>query len=246
MSQIQTVNLTLVNDMVCANCFIGRHELFRAISHCTSTLRLPLSFKLEHAPFRLINTECLPDDLPPGQERTDKKSFLCEKLGEEAFLTVEEFTRTWGETCSERISFAGPMSQSTRAHRLAQKAYHLGGQDLQCTLILHVFKANFQQDRDISDVHVLADIAEQVGMMNRDEAIRFLESDELKQQVEELCEQARSRGIRGVPVTIINGKWTVQGGTSADVFIQIFKKLAECACASPACAISPVEESLQL
>jgi len=61
------------------------------------------------------------------------------------------------------------MSQSTRAHRLAQKAYQIGGQKLLLPVLCNIFKANLQDSKDIGDNNVLADIAVKVGMMNREE-----------------------------------------------------------------------------
>jgi predicted DsbA family dithiol-disulfide isomerase len=36
-----------------------------------------------------------------------------------------------------------------------------------------------------------------------------------------MCEKARDMGIKGVPLTIIDGKWAVSGGQSSDVFVQV-------------------------
>lgn len=38
-----------------------------------------------------------------------------------------------------------------------------------------------------------------------------------------MCSAARSKGITGVPMTIIDGKWAVSGGQSSEVFIQVKK-----------------------
>jgi len=51
--------------------------------------------------------------------------------------------------------------------------------------------------------------------------VAFLESDELEKEVNTMCDEARSKGITGVPMTIIDGKWAVSGGQSSDVFIQV-------------------------
>jgi predicted DsbA family dithiol-disulfide isomerase len=61
------------------------------------------------------------------------------------------------------------MSQSTRAHRLARKAYQIGGQKLQLPVLCNIFKANLQDSKDIGDVNVLAEIAAKVGMMSKPE-----------------------------------------------------------------------------
>jgi predicted DsbA family dithiol-disulfide isomerase len=36
-----------------------------------------------------------------------------------------------------------------------------------------------------------------------------------------MCEKARTIGITGVPMTIIDGKWAVSGGQSSDVYVQV-------------------------
>lgn len=71
-------------------------------------------------------------------------------------------------------SFRGVMSPSTRAHRLAQKAYKLGGQKTQLPLLCALFKAHLEDGKDIADIHVLADLANGVGMMSKDEVIVML------------------------------------------------------------------------
>jgi len=220
----RVVKLTVVNDFVCTNCCIGQHELLSAISYCQDTLNLPLNFEIEHVPFRLISTECLPDN---GPATTDRASFFIKRYGQEQFKTIESAVSKWSKEKGIPISFRGPIAQSTRAHRLAVKAYKIGGQSLQLPVLCRIFKANLEECKDISDIDVLADIAAAAKMMTKDEAAAFLKSDELAAEVNSQCEKARKLGITGVPVTIIDGRWAVKGGQSSDVFIQIFRRLAD-------------------
>ncbi|PFH53190.1 hypothetical protein AMATHDRAFT_55687 [Amanita thiersii Skay4041] len=224
-----TVRLTIITDFVCANCCITEHELLNAITYCRDTLNLPLSFELEHLPFRLINTASLSDNGP----KIDKRTFMTQWIGKERFLKIESAIAKWGDEKGIPIKFHGVMSQSTRAHRLCQKAFRIGGPELQTPVLFALFKAYLEESKDIADNNVLADLAENVGMMTRGEALKFLESDELEKEIHEMCAAARSRGIAGVPMTIINGKWAITGSQSADVYIQIFKRLAAAICTSP-------------
>ncbi|KAK2460990.1 hypothetical protein APHAL10511_007460 [Amanita phalloides] len=228
----RVVKLTIITDFVCANCCVTQHELLNAITYCKDNLDLPLAFELEHLPFRLINPTCLSENGP----KIDRRSFMSQWIGQERFLSFEKAISKWSEEKGIPIKFQGVMSQSTRAHRLCQKAYKLGGQNLQLPVIVALFKAYLEDSQDIADNNVLANIAEKAGVMLKDEALRFLESDELDKEVNDMCTAARSKGITGVPITIIDGKWAVTGGQSADVYIQIFKKLAAtgaCTAASP-------------
>ncbi|GLB40171.1 putative DSBA-like thioredoxin domain containing protein [Lyophyllum shimeji] len=220
----RVVKLTIVNDFVCANCCIGQHELLSAISYCKDTLRLPLSFELEHMPFRLISTACLSDD--STKAKVAKSTFYENRYGKEKFTNIEAAISKWAKEKGIPISLRGVMSQSTRAHRLAIKAGKIGGQKYQLPVLCGIFKANLEDNKDIADINVLAEIAESTGMMSKDEAIQFLHSDELEQEVNDMCENARNIGISGVPMTIIDGKWAISGGQSSDVYVQVFKKLA--------------------
>jgi len=218
----RVVKLTIVNDFTCPNCCIGQHELLSAISHCKETLRLPLSFEIEHMPFRLISNQCLPD----SAAKIDKSTFYENRFGKEKFTNIENAITKWATEKGIPISFRGVMSQSTLAHRLAIKAGQVGGQAKQLPVLCDIFKANLEEAQDISDINVLSDIAARNGVMTKDEAVRFLKSKELEKEVDQMCDKARSVGISGVPMTIIDGRWAVKGGQSSDVFVQIFKKLA--------------------
>jgi len=218
----RVVRLTIITDFACANCCVGQHELLNAIAYCKDTLQLPLAFELEHLPFRLISSNILTEDTP----KVDKSDFLQKHIGKERFTKLEAAISKWAEEKGIPISFRGVMSQTTRAHRLCQLAYRLCGQNLQIPLLCAVFKAHMEEGKDIADINVLADLAQNTGTMSRADAIAFLESDELVKEVNAMCDDARSKGITGVPMTIIDGKWAVSGGQSSDVFIQIFRKLA--------------------
>jgi len=219
----RVVRLTVLTDFACANCCIGQHELLNAIAYCKDSLQLPLAFELEHLPFRLINSTVLPDDINPKVDKTD---FLLKHIGKERFSKLQASISKWADEKGIPISFRGVMSQTIRAHRLCQKAYQLGGQNKQVPLLCAVFKAYMEEGKDIGDINVLADLAEGTGTMSKADAVAFLESDELEKEVNAMSDDARSKGITGVPMTIIDGKWAVSGGQSSDVFIQIFKKLA--------------------
>ncbi|CAA7267098.1 unnamed protein product [Cyclocybe aegerita] len=235
----RVVKLTVITDFACASCCVGQHELLDAIAYTQDTLHLPISFEVEHLPFRLINPAILTDSSnAPKVEKTD---FLQKQLGRERFFKLQAAIAKWGEEKGIPISFRGVMSQTTRAHRLCQKAYKLGGQDLQLPLLCAIFKAHMEDGRDIADINILAELAEESGTMSKDQAAAFLNSDELEKEVNQMCDEARSKGITGVPMTIIDGKWAVSGGQSSDVFIQIFKKLAA---AGPHCAPSPFSGSV--
>ncbi|TEB25196.1 hypothetical protein FA13DRAFT_1796664 [Coprinellus micaceus] len=204
---VKNVRLTVITDFVCvlAVC-IGQHELLDAINYCKDTLDLPLQFEMEHIPFRLISPTLLPDDI---QTKEDREAFLSKVLGKERFMALQSNVSKYAEEKDRPITLHGIMSPTTKAHRLVLKAGRLGGQKLQTPLISAIFAASMEEGKDIADSEVLADLASECGVLSREETTAFIDSDELKKEVEEMSAAARAKGITGVPIIIIDGKWAV-------------------------------------
>lgn len=53
------------------------------------------------------------------------------------------------------------------------------------------------------------------------QALELLESSAYKEEVEEMMEEAQEKGIPGVPFTVINQKWAIAGGQTAEVFYSV-------------------------
>lgn len=51
--------------------------------------------------------------------------------------------------------------------------------------------------------------------------MQFLESDECLEEVETMMNEARRKGINGVPFVVIDGRWAVSGGQTAEVYSQV-------------------------
>lgn len=61
------------------------------------------------------------------------------------------------------------IGHTTNAHRLCYKAAQISGQDSQLKIITAIFYASMVDSKDISDIQVLAEVAESVGLMTKDE-----------------------------------------------------------------------------
>lgn len=62
--------------------------------------------------------------------------------------------------------------------------------------------------------------------MSKAEALAFLQSDECKASVAEGIQRAQSRGISGVPFTILGGKLAISGAQETDTFYRVFEQIA--------------------
>jgi len=213
----RVVKVAVINDLICSSCYVAHEELLLAIAQCSD---VPITIEVEYRPFCLPT--CIPDDAP-----VSTKSFYLAKYGREKTEVIHNAAIAWGNKIGLSLNFEDGVTSSTvRAHRLSVKAYRLGGQGLQLPLLSAILKACHTESKDISSIEVLSDIAESVGVMSKDAAVEFLEGDELKEEVINTAEAAKGHGVKGVPVTVINGKWALAGAQKAEVFVQIFKKLA--------------------
>jgi len=215
----RVVKLAVITDFICPSCFVVQHELLTAMSYCKDTLQLPIEFQYQHMPFRLIG-KCLKS----GDTHDRIKFYNCH-LGEERAASLRQCVTKWGEEKSIPITWEGVIGHTVCAHRLCFKAGQISGQEGLLKMIKTIFDVTMVDGKDISDRNVLAGVAESAGLMSRDEALTFLQSDEFEAEVDKITEAARAKGITGVPVIVIDGKWAVSGGQTSDVFVQIFKKL---------------------
>jgi predicted DsbA family dithiol-disulfide isomerase len=227
MSDSRPVKLLVINDLICPYCYMASRELHDAVAE-SRRLQLPLEFEIEYIPFRLISSTCLGES-----SKVDKMLFYSNVLGEETWAIRKEVILQWAAEKGIKLSFGGVISQTTSAQRLSRKAYKMGGQNLQLPLITALFKAFNEDEKDIGDLNVLAELAENVGMLNKQEAIQFLQTDELKDEVYEYAEKVRLKGFTGIPVTVIDSKWLLSGSQSSDTYVKIFQKLAEAGVSAP-------------
>lgn len=93
-------------------------------------------------------------------------------------------------------------------------------------LVDDLFKAYFEEGKDIGHLDVLLDIAEQLGM-NREQTSTLLSTKEGLEQVEDDLEFARQAGVTGVPFFVINRKYALTVAQSSDTFLQALQQISE-------------------
>ncbi|OCH94403.1 thioredoxin-like protein [Obba rivulosa] len=216
MQEPRTISLIILSDMMCPWCYIGQQELKRAIE---AVADLPVSIQVEYRPY------CLQPTLPVDGG-LDKRQWLTAKFGGK-MPEVESRVTTRAKELGIEINFDGIISHTLRAHRLCLKAWKLGGQTLQQNFLDALFVAYFTNGKNIGDPEVLGDLAEASGVMSKAETIDFLKTNECTEEVEHMMADARRKGVTGVPYTVIQNKYAAGGGLTSEVYIQIFKKLAQ-------------------
>ena len=109
---------------------------------------------------------------------------------------------------------------SFNAHRLIQWARK---DDLSGETKEALFRAHFQEGRDIGDVLVLAEIAEEVGLDSQ-AAMHFLASDEGADDVRQWEAAAHRLGIGGVPFFIFDRKLGVSGAQPPEALLTVMRE----------------------
>ncbi|HEV7305155.1 DsbA family protein [Ensifer sp.] len=212
---MQTVSIDIVSDVVCPWCYLGKARLDQAIANVPDVL-----VSVQWRPYQLN------PDLPP--EGVDHKKHLASKLGgQEAVDRAHDMLRDLGNADGIDFDFdAVKISPNTLdAHRLVRWAATRGA-EAQSAVVGLLFKANFEEGRNVGDHVVLLDIAEAAGL-DRPVIATLLASDADKDAVNEEVEMARDMGVTGVPCFIIEGQYAVMGAQSVEVLTNALTEIAQ-------------------
>ena len=205
--------IDIISDPICPWCYIGKTRLDRALE-----LNPTHNFIIEWHPFQLNPT--MPKD------GMDRREYLEAKFGgqKEAIEVYSNIDKTATET-GLSLNFGGikRTPNTIDAHRLIHWA---GIEGRQNSIIDRLFKAYFQEGRDISEHSVLTRIASAAGM-DQDVVRSLLKSDADKEDIKARDTDARKRGIQGVPAFVLANEYVIQGAQTIDIWDNIIKEIQE-------------------
>lgn len=93
---------------------------------------------------------------------------------------------------------------------------------MQTRVVEELFKAYFENERDITDHAVLTAAGVSAGLPE-EEVKAWLGSDKGGEQVDEEVEDAQSRYISGVPNFTVEGRYQLEGAQDPEAFVQVFE-----------------------
>ncbi|GAA5978493.1 hypothetical protein JCM11641_007962 [Rhodosporidiobolus odoratus] len=218
----KVVNLEVHSDTVCPFCYVGYRRINQAIRELEAE-GLPATFSVRFSPFQLDPT--LP--VSPGEnkrERYERRFGGKEKVEAMIDAMVER-----GRACEPPIEFSygGNVSNTTASHRLLEKAYETQGQEGQTKMVQALFTLYFEREGDIGSFDSLSSAAAEAGVLSKEDALTFLESEEMKEEVNKGITKSQMRGISGVPYTIVNGQFGISGAQETETFKEVFRKVAK-------------------
>ncbi len=203
--------IAIVSDLACPWCFIGKARLEKALESHGLTERVAITW---------LPYELNPDMPAEGMDRT---AYLDAKFGagkrKEIEIRLSEAALESGVTFNwARVT----KSVNTRmAHMLVAAASTVQrGTEMKAAL----FKAYWQDGRDIGDLDTLVAIAGEQGF-DEQAAREELTNEELRETVIGLEAHAQQVGVTGVPFFIVDGKLAVSGAQTGDVWAQVFKQV---------------------
>lgn len=112
------------------------------------------------------------------------------------------------------------LANSFKAHKVIQMAK---SKDLGNEIEEALFKAHFEESKNIDDPEVLVQTASSVGL-NGTEVREMLNSDAFEYEVKQDEMEARNIGVRGVPFFVFNDRYAVSGAQPTEVFLQTLEK----------------------
>ncbi len=210
-SMTDQIKLDILSDPICPWCYIGKANLDRALAEHPDH-----PFAIEWHPFQLN------PDMPA--EGMDRRAYLEGKFGGKegavrAYAPVVEHAKAAGLSIDFEAMKRTP--NTLNAHRLIHWA---GIEGRQTAAVSALFKAYFEEGRDIGDPEVLADIADGIEM---DAAVvqKLLASDADVEAIRQRDAHSRQMGVNSVPTFIVAGKHAVPGAQPPELWHKVIAEL---------------------
>ncbi|MEL6595744.1 MAG: DsbA family oxidoreductase [Pseudomonadota bacterium] len=207
------VKLDIISDPICPWCYIGKTRLDEALAQHPDH-----PFTIEWHPFQLN------PDMP--EAGMDRRAYLEGKFGGKegavkAYAPVVEAA----DEAGLKIDFEGMQRtpNTIDAHRLIHWA---GIEGRQTVAVSALFKAYFEDARDIGDREVLADIADSIEM---DAAViaKLLASDADIEDIRKRDTHSREMGVQSVPTFIVAGQHAVPDAQPAALWAKVIGEIKE-------------------
>ena len=223
MSAPQKLTIDIYSDVMCPWCAIGYGQLTKALGELDGEIEAQVRWR----PFELN------PDMP--KEGEEQEAHLQRKYGRSAEegAAVRGKMKEIAEGAGVSLTYEGDgdappaMMWNTRdCHKLLGLALEQMGPAVQTDLKLALFKAHFNQRRDLSNRDVLLDIAASVGL-HREAAKAALDDEALEARVVAEERQAWDLNISGVPAMIVEGKFMIPGAQAPEVYVNALRRVAE-------------------
>lgn len=223
MSELRRMTIDIYSDVMCPWCLIGYGQLSKALEQLDGEIEAQLRWR----PFELNPN--MPEE---GEEQAAHIQRKYQRSAEET-ESVRGQMKSVADSAGVSLAYEGEgeappaMMWNTRdAHKLLAFALEEAGPKVQTDLKLALFRAHFNERRNVSDREVLLDIAADNGI-HREAAKAALDDEALEARVVAEEQQAWDLNISGVPAMIVEGKFLIPGAQAPEVYINALRRVAE-------------------
>ena len=207
------MKVEIFSDVACPWCYIGKRRFEQALATFEGAADVEAIYK----PYQL--DPGAPAKSYPLIERLERK------FGPRASVMVQRVTDA-GRSEGIDMRFDVALAANTlAAHRLLRLAHREYGAAVQHALAERLFEAHFTLGMDIGDAGQLTALAESAGLEPARVAA-YLESNEGLDETRAEIREAQELGITAVPTFIFDGRYAVEGGQPAPVFLQALETVA--------------------
>ena len=207
------MKIEIYSDIACPWCYIGKRRFENALVAFPGRDDVDVVFK----PYQLD-----PAAVSNGAPLIER---LQRKFGASAGAMAQRVTETARSEGLEMNFDRAIAANTLDAHRLLWLAEREYGPAIQHGLADRLFAAHFTDGIDIADRDALAAIAVSAGL-DRTRVSAILAGDEATDEVRTAIRGAQELGITAVPTFIFDGRYAVQGGQPAPIFLQALEQVA--------------------
>ncbi|KAF4677157.1 hypothetical protein FOL47_002999 [Perkinsus chesapeaki] len=191
------VPISIVSDFVCPWCFVGRHNLGKALESIKER-DSRVTFEIHWRPYF---------QNPSLTETVDRASYYFGKFGESQFRAMHGELRAAAKAAGFEIGpVKGKLSPTIKAHLLMEWAYDKGGWEKADKLETIIQSKHFHDYLDIGQDDVLASAAEEAGF-DPNEARKSFENvktvSDIRDQTRRLAQWANQLDVTGLPFIVI-------------------------------------------
>lgn len=206
------MKIQIWSDYACPYCYIGERQLEKALESFSGKEDIDISFKgFELDPSASYETTT------KTKERISEKYRISLEKAQQMIDSITEYAK------GVELDYNYGTTRYTNtfdAHRIAKYA-ETKGKGLEMSQKL--FHAYFTENKQMSDHKVLTDIAIELGL-DKLEVEDVLKNKKFAEDVRDDEYEASKLGIHAVPFCLINGKYSISGAQSPEVFEKAIEK----------------------
>lgn len=221
------------SDVMCPWCAIGYMQFAKSVKVLEGEMDIsvrwmPFELNPGMAPEGKLRADHMADNYGSSPEEIEAMQANMREIGRRVGFSMD-YSRLEGSGPEGEAAPEARIWNTFDAHRLLRWALaeqdQLADRGAQTRLKLALFRAHFQQRRNVGDREVLLDIAAAEGF-DRGRAAEALEDEALSIAVRMEQQRGLDANINSVPSFVIEGQHLLPGAREPEVYTNVLRKIA--------------------